>query len=239
MNEKKFKLFLLLLLVILFFTQLFLFFHPSPKQKECFENFTKENDIDKIINNVKVSIETKEDKRTWDTFYIKSSGKGQYSLYDSDLKNAIISVQVTNNQNLKHYYFYQNNKLMNFSFQETRKGNSSVWGTFQKKPIEIKLYHGKERIIINFDNDRFIIQGIGDFQGVLPYPWFYGFPMVFMEGGQVVCMWDYFGNKQEINENIKQIPVEIIISEEHLQYLPIYLQVYAMIYEHLNKKILF
>lgn len=240
MNHCEWYISILMILAIVFVCWIvhLMYKDDSNVLKEDLKVYDTKNEVDDLLFLMKKKIEYGEDKRKWDTFIARPTGYGQYTLFEINNKDPIITLQVNKENGLKHYRIYHNNRLLNTEAKERILGNPSLWGTHKNKTTKMKLYHGKERIYILIGKNDCIIKGIGGFQSQtgLPHPWYYGCPIVCMEGGRAMCMMDYYGDKRMVTETMEQMPVEIMIPDHQLSYLPLYLQMYAMIHEHLSQK---
>jgi hypothetical protein len=208
----------------------------KPKKVESFG--VMDDDINKVVSFVKQRIQKGYDKRKWKSYSAFKNNQGYYNLYEGTNKKPLYSARVDTEDGMKRYRVFKGIYPVHTEAREVKDGAPHIKGDHNGMNSAVTIRHGRERVDIELQNSQIIIKGLGGMGGrnSLPYPWYYGAPLVYTEDGRSVGVMDYKGDKNKIRGDMTTLPVEIMIPEDQEKHLPLYLQTYALLHEHLSKK---
>lgn len=240
-------LFILLIGFLTFLWLCKLFIHDdSFRKKESFENeeITDDN-IDELIDFVKEemakgSLNEKADGNGWESYLAFKKGKNYYleriDRDDDELEENLMA-RVDEDNGRKSYKIFKGPHPINTKAEEKERSPYLV-GEHHGLNSQIRIHHDRNRVDIGLKNQQIQIRGIGTMyrRDGLPHPWYYGAPIIFTKGGRPVGLMEYEDDPRKFDEQSDHLPVILSIPKKEEQDLPLYLQVYALLQEHISKK---
>lgn len=197
------------------------------------ENFEQDDSIDKIVSSIKNNIINGNDKRKWRNYVALQDGQ-YYKLYREGEKTPLYVLRIDNEGDRKRYRVFKDGKPVNTDAKEISPNSSHLEGDHAGDNSSIRIHHDKNRVDIRMQNNRIQIKGLGSTNSSnLPYPWYYGAPVVYTNGGQPIGLMESHGD-MEVQRS--SLPVRISVPEKQSHHLPLFLQTYALLHEHISKK---
>ena len=230
---------LIICIILLYFINLTkkknLYINMVPKQIEYFEEKQgPEDNINTMLKKAKDNINN--NKNDW-TLYTASKNKKNYILTKKN-EISVIYKSVIENENGKPSYTIndKNDKYIGTRGVQNGIDPLSTYGKFDNTVVEIEHKKGNKRITINIGSNHIIITGYGGFSNDVIYssPWDKLIPIIYVEGGNIIGIMDYSGNKKDVKSLVSYLPFEIIVLNTNEKYLPLFFEVYVLIQEYIS-----
>lgn len=243
--ESSFFILLIGFLVFIWLGKLF-FYDDSFKKPERFDiQEITDDHIDDLVDFVKEemakdSLKEKADGQGWESYLAFKKGKNYYlERIDKDpdeLEEPLMArVQVIDKK--KHIKIFKGPHPINTKAQEVER-SPHLKGEHHGLNSQIRIHHDRNRVEIGLKNNQIQIRGVGTMYrpSGLPHPWYYGAPIIFTKGGRPTGLMEYEKNPKSFDERSDHLPVILSIPKKEEQDLPLYLQVYALLQEHIMRK---
>ena len=218
----------------------FLVFLKINKQKEYFDEdktkskAVKSDSISNLLKNAKNEINA--NKEEW-LIYNAAKDKDNYvlTLYKSIEPVYTIKISKSNNGETLYTVNGADNKTSGTNGIQEDEGTPSSYGRFESSMVKINYKRNSERITINIGTGKIVIIGYGGFanDNSYPHPWSQVMPIVYKEGGSVIAIMDYSGNKKDVKSKTTYLPMEIIVSKKNKKYLPLFFKVYVLLQKYI------
>lgn len=193
----------------------------------------KENFIQQMIKDANKEISTK--KQNW-LEYKAYKKNNIYLLTDTD-DNIIYKMKITKNNNKSIYTTNDKNNISTGTIMTKHDNTFNASGKFEKYNAKTNFSQNNERIKISLNNQEINIIGYGGFSDNTSYPTplHQVIPIVYKEGNSLIATMDLFDDiKNNIMNNILNLPYKINILKEYQKYLPLLFQIYVFSQEYIS-----